>query len=260
MPRATRIWAIDRLEAERRLPEHLNVMITAARCRRGSRTVGSRTGYGVPRIVSDGRPARAGALIGRKWYCRPWQREGRQPEAEDRARTVIARAVWRRGRLSDPLRPSHRPAACCRAQPGGSARLRRIPREGPSPCLLDHGRGCPSAEGRRLLGGRDLRAHGVGCGCSGHRAAERGPRGLFDEARLRRQRSRPGGGSSSRAHPNAARHGAARCPEDPPLSAELFGRPFSEALDLAMRGPSDWTPGERELFAGFVSSLNQCLF
>jgi hypothetical protein len=41
---------------------------------------------------------------------------------------------------------------------------------------------------------------------------------------------------------------------------ELFGRPFSEALDLAMRGPSDWTPGERELFAGFVSSLNQCPF
>ena len=41
---------------------------------------------------------------------------------------------------------------------------------------------------------------------------------------------------------------------------ELFGRPFSDALDLAMRGPSDWTPGERELFAGFVSSLNQCPF
>ena len=41
---------------------------------------------------------------------------------------------------------------------------------------------------------------------------------------------------------------------------ELFGRPFSDALDLAMRGPSDWTPGERELFAAFVSSLNQCPF
>ena len=41
---------------------------------------------------------------------------------------------------------------------------------------------------------------------------------------------------------------------------ELFGRPFSAALDLAMRGPSDWTTGERELFAGFVSSLNQCPF
>jgi hypothetical protein len=41
---------------------------------------------------------------------------------------------------------------------------------------------------------------------------------------------------------------------------ELFGRPFSSALDAAMRGPSDWSAGERELFAGFVSSLNQCPF
>jgi hypothetical protein len=41
---------------------------------------------------------------------------------------------------------------------------------------------------------------------------------------------------------------------------ELFGRPFSAALDLAMRGPSDWSAAERELFAAFVSSLNQCPF
>ena len=41
---------------------------------------------------------------------------------------------------------------------------------------------------------------------------------------------------------------------------EVFGRPFSDALDLAMRGPSDWSDGERELFAAFVSSLNQCPF
>ena len=41
---------------------------------------------------------------------------------------------------------------------------------------------------------------------------------------------------------------------------QLFGRPFSQALDLAMRGPSDWSTAERELFAGFVSSLNQCPF
>jgi hypothetical protein len=41
---------------------------------------------------------------------------------------------------------------------------------------------------------------------------------------------------------------------------EIFGRPYSEALDLAMRGRSDWTAGERELFAAFVSSLNQCPF
>jgi hypothetical protein len=41
---------------------------------------------------------------------------------------------------------------------------------------------------------------------------------------------------------------------------ELFGRPYSETLELAMRGPSDWSVGERELFAAFVSSLNQCPF
>jgi hypothetical protein len=41
---------------------------------------------------------------------------------------------------------------------------------------------------------------------------------------------------------------------------ELFGRPFSEELDRVMRGPSDWSAGERELFAGFASHLNQCLF
>jgi len=41
---------------------------------------------------------------------------------------------------------------------------------------------------------------------------------------------------------------------------ELFGRPFSDALDHAMRGPSEWSPGERELFAAFTSRLNQCLF
>jgi len=41
---------------------------------------------------------------------------------------------------------------------------------------------------------------------------------------------------------------------------ELFGEPFSEELDAVMRGPSDWTPGERELFAGFTSLLNQCPF
>ena len=41
---------------------------------------------------------------------------------------------------------------------------------------------------------------------------------------------------------------------------ELFGRPFSDTLDLAMNGLSDWSVGERELFAAFVSSLNQCPF
>ena len=41
---------------------------------------------------------------------------------------------------------------------------------------------------------------------------------------------------------------------------ELFGQPFSAELDEVMRGPSDWSAGERELFAGFTSLLNQCPF
>jgi hypothetical protein len=41
---------------------------------------------------------------------------------------------------------------------------------------------------------------------------------------------------------------------------DLFCRPFSDALDRAMRGPSDWSAGERELFAAFTSLLNQCPF
>jgi hypothetical protein len=39
---------------------------------------------------------------------------------------------------------------------------------------------------------------------------------------------------------------------------ELFGEPFSHALDSAMRGPSEWSAGERELIAGFTSLLLEC--
>jgi hypothetical protein len=42
--------------------------------------------------------------------------------------------------------------------------------------------------------------------------------------------------------------------------SELFGRPFSDALQSLMRGPSEWAVGERELFAAFVSAQNQCPF
>jgi hypothetical protein len=41
---------------------------------------------------------------------------------------------------------------------------------------------------------------------------------------------------------------------------EIFGGPFSAWMQEAMRGPSVWSVGERELFAAFVSSRNQCLF
>lgn len=39
---------------------------------------------------------------------------------------------------------------------------------------------------------------------------------------------------------------------------EVFGEPFSDALDVAMRGPSEWSAGERELIAAFTSLLLQC--
>jgi len=41
---------------------------------------------------------------------------------------------------------------------------------------------------------------------------------------------------------------------------ERFGGPFGDALQEVMRGPSDWSVGERELFAAFVSARNRCLF
>jgi hypothetical protein len=41
---------------------------------------------------------------------------------------------------------------------------------------------------------------------------------------------------------------------------ELFGKAFSEATHAALRGASEWSVGERELFAAFVSKLNQCVF
>jgi hypothetical protein len=41
---------------------------------------------------------------------------------------------------------------------------------------------------------------------------------------------------------------------------EFFGRHGSELTHGVMRGPSEWTVGERELFAAFTSRLNQCPF
>ena len=41
---------------------------------------------------------------------------------------------------------------------------------------------------------------------------------------------------------------------------ELFGEPFSELLQEVMKGPSEWSEAERELFAAFVSARSQCPF
>jgi hypothetical protein len=41
---------------------------------------------------------------------------------------------------------------------------------------------------------------------------------------------------------------------------ELFGEPISAYFQEAMKGPSEWSEAERELFAAFVSKLRQCPF
>ncbi len=41
---------------------------------------------------------------------------------------------------------------------------------------------------------------------------------------------------------------------------EFFGRSYGALLQRALRGASDWTVCERELFAAFTSSVNECAF
>jgi len=41
---------------------------------------------------------------------------------------------------------------------------------------------------------------------------------------------------------------------------EFFGRPISAWTQAVMRGPSEWSVGEREVFAAFTSRLNHCVF
>ena len=41
---------------------------------------------------------------------------------------------------------------------------------------------------------------------------------------------------------------------------EFLGRPISNWTQAVMRGPSEWSVAERELFAAFTSKLNQCVF
>lgn len=41
---------------------------------------------------------------------------------------------------------------------------------------------------------------------------------------------------------------------------DFWGDPYNAVLELAMRGPSCFSIGERELLAAFVSNLNRCHF
>ena len=95
----TRIWAIESWKPNAVWPRTCSEMITAARCSRGSRTVGSRTGYAVPRIRSVGR-RRSGQ--GRRAHRRHGTGAGSPVQARFPARTTrSAAAVLRRS--SGPL-------------------------------------------------------------------------------------------------------------------------------------------------------------
>lgn len=59
--------------------------------------------------------------------------------------------------------------------------------------------------------------------------------------------------------------GLSRKPIDPVVKLalyrpEFFGRPFLAVVAEVMRGPSYWSPAEREHFAAFTSRLNECPF
>ena len=41
---------------------------------------------------------------------------------------------------------------------------------------------------------------------------------------------------------------------------EFFGNPFSDLVQELLRGRSEWSVGERELFAAYTSKLNRCVF
>jgi hypothetical protein len=41
---------------------------------------------------------------------------------------------------------------------------------------------------------------------------------------------------------------------------DFFGAPMSDLFQQVMRGPSEWSIGDRELMAAYVSKVNACHF
>jgi hypothetical protein len=41
---------------------------------------------------------------------------------------------------------------------------------------------------------------------------------------------------------------------------DFFGRPFCDLAHAVLRGHSEWTIAERELFGAYTSQLNHCVF
>ena len=42
--------------------------------------------------------------------------------------------------------------------------------------------------------------------------------------------------------------------------SDFYGRPMQRVTHEAMRGPSPWSIGDRELMAAWVSKMNECEF
>jgi hypothetical protein len=42
--------------------------------------------------------------------------------------------------------------------------------------------------------------------------------------------------------------------------ADFFGAPMGNVFQAVMRGPSEWSIGDRELMAAYVSRINSCEF
>jgi hypothetical protein len=58
----------------------------------------------------------------------------------------------------------------------------------------------------------------------------------------------------------AVRHRAPDIARTMSYRPELLGRAMRAWTQAVMRGQSDWSVGERELFAALTSKLNRCLF
>ena len=41
---------------------------------------------------------------------------------------------------------------------------------------------------------------------------------------------------------------------------DFFGKPMGAVFQEVMRGPSEWSIGDRELMAAYVSKVNECEF
>jgi len=41
---------------------------------------------------------------------------------------------------------------------------------------------------------------------------------------------------------------------------QFFGKPMGKYFQEVLRGDSEWSVGERELFAAFTSAINRCVF